>query len=171
VPGAGAYVRGRTQSYWQNGKPLQRRLPMAQWKICLRDRYPAYVSWEQFEKVQAMLQDNYSEYERNCTRGVPRPGQALLHGLVCCGQCGHKMVVQYKGGTQYLCTYLRGRYQVPVCQRIRADHPPISDPRKIAGHLSMSGRNSRTAVFPTGMLTPRAKAIGSHDRTDRLAIP
>jgi DNA invertase Pin-like site-specific DNA recombinase len=118
---AGAYVRGRTQSYWQNGKPLQRRLPMAQWKICLRDRYPAYVSWEQFEKIQAMLQDNYSEYERNCTRGVPRPGHALLHGLVCCGQCGHKMVVQYKGGTQYLCTYLRGRYQVPVCQRIRAD--------------------------------------------------
>jgi len=31
------------------------------------------------------------------------------------------MVVQYQGGTQYLCTYLRGQYQVPVCQRIRAD--------------------------------------------------
>jgi DNA invertase Pin-like site-specific DNA recombinase len=118
---AGAYVRGRTQTYWQNGKQLQRRLPMAQWKICLRDRYPAYVSWEQFEKIQAMLQDNYSEYARNRTRGVPRPGKALLHGLVCCGQCGHKMVVQYKGGTQYLCTYLRGQYQVPVCQRVRAD--------------------------------------------------
>lgn len=118
---AGAYVRGRTQTYWKNGKPLQRRLPLAQWKICLRDQYPAYVSWEQFEKIQAMLQDNYSEYDRNRTRGVPRPGKALLHGLVCCGQCGHKMVVQYKGGTQYLCTYLRGQYQVPVCQRVRAD--------------------------------------------------
>src|SRR6516165_12432712 len=118
---AGAYVRGRTQTYWKDGKPLQRRLPPAQWKICLRDRYPAYVSWAQFEKIQAMLQDNYSEYDRNRTRGIPRPGKALLHGLVCCGQCGHKMVVQYKGGTQYLCTYLRGQYQVPVCQRIRAD--------------------------------------------------
>jgi hypothetical protein len=118
---AGAYVRGRTQTYWKNGKQLQKRLPLAQWKICLHDKYPAYISWEQFEKIQAMLQDNYSAYDRNRTRGVPRPGKALLHGIVYCGQCGHKMVVQYKGETQYLCTYLRGQHQVPVCQRLRAD--------------------------------------------------
>ena len=118
---AGAYVRGRTQTFWKNGKQLQKRLPLAQWKICLRDKYPAYISWERFEKIQAMLQDNYSAYDRNRSRGVPRPGKALLHGIVYCGQCGHKMVVQYKGGTQYLCTYLRGQYQVPVCQRLRGD--------------------------------------------------
>lgn len=58
---AGAYVRGRTQTSWKNGQPLQKRLPLAQWKICLRDQYSAYISWEQFEKIQAMLQDNYSE--------------------------------------------------------------------------------------------------------------
>jgi hypothetical protein len=117
---AGAYVRGRTQTYWKHGRQLQRRLPLSQWKVCLRDRYPAYISWEQFEKIQAMLQDNYSEYDRNRTRGVPRSGEALLHGLVCCGECGHKMVVQYKGGTQYLCNYLRGQCQVPLCQRLPA---------------------------------------------------
>jgi DNA invertase Pin-like site-specific DNA recombinase len=122
---AGAYVRGRTQTYWKNGKQLQRRLPLSQWKICLQDQYPAYISWELFEKNQTMLQDNYSEYNRNRTRGIPRSGKALLHGLVCCGQCGHKMVVQYKGGTQYLCNQLRGQYQVPVCQRLPAD--PIDD--------------------------------------------
>lgn len=118
---AGAYVRGRTQTYWKNGKPLQRRLPLSQWKICLRDQYPAYITWEQFEKIQIMLQDNYSAYDRNRSRGIPRSGKALLHGLVCCGQCGHKMVVQYKGGTQYLCNQLRGQHQVPVCQRLPAD--------------------------------------------------
>ena len=118
---AGAYVRGRTQTYSKNGKQLQKRLPLEQWKICLRDKYPAYVSWERFEKIQAMLQDNYSAYDRNRSRGVPRAGKALLHGIVYCGQCGHKMVVQYKGGTQYLCTYLRGQHQIPVCQRLRAD--------------------------------------------------
>lgn len=122
---AGAYVRGRTQTYLRNGKQLQRRLPLSQWKICLRDRYPAYISWEQFEKNQTMLQDNYSEYNRNRTRGIPRSGKALLHGQVCCGQCGHKMVVQYKHGTQYLCNQLRGQYQVPVCQHLPAD--PIDD--------------------------------------------
>ncbi len=51
----------------------------------------------------------------------PVPGKALLHGIVYCGECGHKMVVQYKGRTQYLCTYLRGQYGVPVCERIPAD--------------------------------------------------
>jgi hypothetical protein len=68
-----------------------------------------------------MVRDNHSEYDRNKTRGVPRPGKALLHGLVYCGECGHKMVVQYKGRTCYLCNYLRQQYQVPVCQNLPAD--------------------------------------------------
>ncbi len=35
------------------------------------------------------------------------------------------MVVQYKGGTQYICNSLRQQFQVPVCQRIPGD--PIDD--------------------------------------------
>ena len=68
-----------------------------------------------------MLKDNHAEYDRNKTRGIPRPGKALLHGLVYCGECGHKMVVQYKGGTRYICNYLRQQYRTPVCQYIAAD--------------------------------------------------
>ena len=68
-----------------------------------------------------MLADNYAEYDRNKSRGVPRPGAALLHGIVYCGECGHKMVVQYKGGTRYLCNYLRQQHHTPVCQNIAAD--------------------------------------------------
>ena len=56
---------------------------------------------------------------------VPRPGKALLHGIVYCGECGHKLLVQYKNGTQYLCNYLRQQYATPVCQRMSAD--PIDD--------------------------------------------
>lgn len=118
---AGAYVRGRTQAYFQDGKQLRRRLPMSQWKICLKDKYPAYISWEQFEKIQAMLRDNYAEYDRNRTRGIPRSGKAVLQGLVYCGECGHKMVIQYKEACRYLCNYLRGQHQVPVCQCLRSD--------------------------------------------------
>jgi hypothetical protein len=84
----------------------------------VRDKYPAYVSWETFEKIQAMLHDNYAEYSRNKTRGVPREGAALLHGIVYCGACGHKMVVQYKSGSRYICNYLRQQHGVPVCQYI-----------------------------------------------------
>lgn len=68
-----------------------------------------------------MIQDNYSEYDKNKTRGVPRSGKALLHGLVYCGACGHKMCVQYKGGTRYICNALRQKYQVPVCQCLSGD--------------------------------------------------
>ena len=94
---------------------------MDQWKICLRDKYPAYIGWDTFERIQAMIRDNHSEYDRNKTRGVPRPGKALLHGIVYCGECGHKMVVQYKSGTHYICNYLRQQYRVPVCQNLPAD--------------------------------------------------
>lgn len=119
---AGAFVYGRTRTTRDpSGKATTKRLPMDQWRICVKDKYPAYVSWETFEKTQAILQDNYAEYDRNKSRGVPRPGSALLHGIVYCGECGHKMVVQYKGGTRYLCNYLRQQYRVPVCQYIPGD--------------------------------------------------
>lgn len=86
----------------------------------MKDKYPAYVSWDTFEKIQALLSDNHAEYDRNKTRGVPRDGQALLHGLVYCGECGHKMVVQYKNGTRYICNFLRQQHGSPVCQYIPA---------------------------------------------------
>jgi len=119
---AGAFVYGRSRTTRDpSGKVTVKRLPMDQWRICVKDKYLAYISWETFEKIQAMLKDNYAEYDRNKSRGVPRPGSALLHGIVYCGECGHKMVVQYKGGTRYLCNYLRQQYRVPVCQNIPGD--------------------------------------------------
>ncbi len=121
---AGAFVYGRTHSLPRDPAALrskQVRLPIEQWRIRVNDVYPAYISWETFERIQAMLLDNYAEYDRNKTRGVPRPGAALLHGMVYCGECGHKLVVQYKGGTRYLCNFLRQKYRVPVCQHIPGD--------------------------------------------------
>lgn len=121
---AGAFTYGRTQTIRDPvapGHAVTRRLPLEQWRIRVNDKYPAYISWESFEQIQTMLKDNHAEYDRNKTRGIPRPGKALLHGLVYCGACGHKMVVQYKGGAQYLCNYLRQQYRVAVCQYVPAD--------------------------------------------------
>ena len=114
---AGAFVYGRTRAAPKAPAPQQRdphRLPEPEWRVVIRDKYPAYIDWATFEKVQAMIRDNHSEYEKNKTRGVPRAGKALLHGLVSCGECGHKMLVQYKGKTRYICNFLR-KYQSPVC--------------------------------------------------------
>ena len=120
---AGTFVYGktRTQAPPGGGRSQQRRLPLAEWKVIVHDRYPAYVTWETFTRIQAILDDNYAAYAHNQRRGVPRQGAALLQGLVYCGSCGHKMVVQYKGGNQYLCNYLRSQALAPVCQRLPAD--------------------------------------------------
>src|SRR5262252_9502079 len=95
---AGTFVYGKTRMQGQpgSGRSQQRRLPLSEWKVIVHDRYPAYVTWETFARIQAILDDNYAVY-------------------------GHKMAVQYKGGNQYLCNYLRSQAQAPVCQRLPAD--------------------------------------------------
>lgn len=96
-------------------------MPRNQWRYCVQDKFPAYITWDLYERIQKMLSDNYSEYTRNKTRGVPRKGKALLHGITYCGECGHKMRVQYKGGTQYLCNHLKQQSGATTCQRIGGD--------------------------------------------------
>jgi DNA invertase Pin-like site-specific DNA recombinase len=120
---AGAFVYGRTRqkpSQRPGGQPIKSPRPGMDWRIVVRDKYPAYISWETFEKIQAMLRDNRAEYLRIKSRGIPRDGAALLHGITWCGECGHKMVVRYKGGSQYICNHLHQQHDVPVCQCLRA---------------------------------------------------
>ena len=121
---AGAFTYGKTKVLPQRksgcGRPRQQRRPMNEWSVIVKDRYPAYVSWETFEKIQAALRDNHAEYEEKQSRGVPRTGAVLLHGLLYCGQCGHKLVVHYRRGLQYDCDALWRKRQAPVCQRVPA---------------------------------------------------
>lgn len=125
---AGLFVYGRTRAV-PKGQSLrnnsQKQLPIEQWKIKVENKYPAYIDRNTYDKIRAMLKDNYAEYDRNKSRGIPRPGKAFLHGIVYCGECGHKMLVQYTPGTRYLCNHLRQQTGVPVCQFIPAD--PIDD--------------------------------------------
>jgi DNA invertase Pin-like site-specific DNA recombinase len=121
---AGAFVYGRnshTTARGPEGSVVRvKRLPMEQWKIVVKDKYPAYVEWEAFERIQQMLKDNHAEYERNMTRGVPRAGKALLAGLLYCGECAHKMMVRYSGASRYLCTFFHQQYGAPFCQNLPA---------------------------------------------------
>jgi DNA invertase Pin-like site-specific DNA recombinase len=119
---AGAYVYGRS---CQNAKTRQqrqrpRRLPRNEWLVLLRDRYPAYVSWEQFEDNQRRLEQNRS---RGGSRGSVRRGRALLTGLVVCGRCGYRLRTQYCGPAskpRYDCSAKSSVYGAPRCQSMSA---------------------------------------------------
>ena len=46
---------------------------------------------------------------------------ALLQGIAWCGECGHKLVVQYANGNRYACTHLQHTQGAPMCQLLPAD--------------------------------------------------
>lgn len=118
---AGAFVRGRRRTTLRAGKRLARWVDRAEWPICVQGAYPAYIDWETFETIQAMLHDNHADYLGKLSRGAPRSGKGLLSGLLCCGECGHKLRVHYRSEVYYSCDFLRNKYGVGQrCQRVAA---------------------------------------------------
>ncbi len=92
--------------------------PIEEWWIVVKDRYPPYINWPTYEKIRDIVRDNRAEYMRIKTRGAPRDGDVLLHGIAWCARCGHKMYVRYKGGGEYVCNHLRSHEGLPACQHI-----------------------------------------------------
>jgi DNA invertase Pin-like site-specific DNA recombinase len=120
---AGAFVYGRTRIRTlprDGGSPGKEPRPIEEWRIVVKDRYPPYIDWPTYEKIRAVVRDNRAEYMRTKTRGAPRDGDLLLHGIAWCARCGHKMYVRYKGGGEYVCNHLRSHEGLPACQHIRA---------------------------------------------------
>lgn len=119
---AGAYVYGQREydpfdRSPTTGKAKTKARPVADWPVCVRDAYPAYLTWEQFVANQQLLRDNWF---RSGTRGATRRGQALLQGIVRCGRCGGRMSMFYystkeKRAPGYGCVsgYMNGG---PTCQ-------------------------------------------------------
>lgn len=118
---AGAYAYGRFRRQRAPGKmhAAAKLLPMDQWKVLLRDRLPAYITWEQYLANRERLRQNASRCE---CRGVPRGGSALLPGLIHCGCCGWRMHAQYRRGRngRYTCARAQHEPDVPPCPGIAA---------------------------------------------------
>jgi DNA invertase Pin-like site-specific DNA recombinase len=161
--GAAAYGRTRWKKSENTGKMQETKLPRNEWRYCVLDKFPQYISWDTFERIQTMLGDNYTEYARNKTRGVPREGKALLHGIVYCGECGHKMCVQYKGGTQYLCNHLKQQTGAPVCQRIAGDAIDDTVVSWFFEALSVAEINVAAAALQTTD-TEHAQVVAAHQQ-------
>jgi len=127
---AGAFVYGRTRMHAggrEGASKMKAPRPVGEWRIVVKDRYPAYIDWPTYEKINAALKDNRAEYMRIKTRGAPRDGDLLLHGIAWCARCGHKMYVRYKsrGGEyvkhgdseRYRCGLSRNSLAVPIRHR------------------------------------------------------
>ena len=61
-------------------------------RVLIQNRFPAYLSWETFEKIQEKLRENS---HLGTSMSAPRHGPSVLAGLVVCGRCGHRMLVSY----------------------------------------------------------------------------
>jgi DNA invertase Pin-like site-specific DNA recombinase len=86
--------------------------------VLLEDRCPAYITAARFWSNQQRLDSNRARAE---SPGAVRQGPSLLGGLLVCGQCGRRLLVQYVNagtGLRYSC--LRGAtdYGEPRCQNL-----------------------------------------------------
>jgi DNA invertase Pin-like site-specific DNA recombinase len=123
---AGAYVYGFRPSDPRQRKPGRPKsgrisgLAAEDCQVFLKDRFPAYISWERFEANRTRLAANRSRAE---SAGAIRDGSALLAGVVWCGRCGKRMYVRYGRTGQrpaYICSTLRSDYGLPLCQSAAA---------------------------------------------------
>ncbi len=120
---AGAFVYGRKQIEripGRQGRSTKTSRPFEQWRIVVKDRYPAYIDWATYEKILTILSDNRADYINSTTRGAPRRGQLLLQGIVWCARCAHKMYIRYKNRGEYVCNHLHNQKGAPACQTLRA---------------------------------------------------
>lgn len=97
----GAYAFGKTQSRvrvveGRARKTAGHRKPRPEWIVLIREHHPGYISWEQYERNQALIASNAhmkSRMEPKAGRG----GRALLSGMLRCRRCGRMLHVSYTG--------------------------------------------------------------------------
>jgi DNA invertase Pin-like site-specific DNA recombinase len=122
---AGAYVYGRascdkTRIKPGRSTPGRRLAPREEW-ILLRDRIPAYISWEQFEANQQRLRDN--SFCRELPRTKDGRAPTLLNRIITCGHCGRPMAVRNTGALvhrRYACDAAHMEFGGPLCQSVSA---------------------------------------------------
>jgi len=123
----GAYVFGRTKVIKEldengNSKSRQIKQNMDDWDVIIKDHHPAFISWEQYLKIQQQIQKNSAPPKSQASQ-VAREGSALLQGLARCGNCGRAMHVNYHGQGKksypyYVCNTAHRHFSQGYCQSI-----------------------------------------------------
>jgi DNA invertase Pin-like site-specific DNA recombinase/transposase len=126
----GTYVYGRSKivkELDEEGNTKSRLITkdMKDWDVIIHDHHPAYITWDQYLKIQKQIEKNIAPLKSHSSK-VIREGSALLQGLARCGKCGRSMTIgyhsqskkayhyykcnmQYKGFTSSFCQSIGGR--------------------------------------------------------------
>ena len=125
---AGAYVYGRypfdpTRRSAGKSKLSRRNVPPAEWVCLIKDKVPAYITWDQYEQNR-----------RRCAANSRGPGSkqatgrasTLLNGIVRCGRCGKPMAARNartSANPRYVCDSEYQEFGGSRCQSLVAAYP------------------------------------------------
>jgi len=131
----GAYAFGKTKTKTtviegRARKTVGHPKPRGEWTVLLPGHHPGYISWEQYERHQAMLAAN-AHMKSGMQPKAGRGGRALLSGVLRCRRCGRMLYVSYSGRQGMVLRY-----------RCQGDHQRSGDPRC----LTFSGLRVERAV-------------------------
>ncbi len=123
----GAYVFGQTKMVKEldehgNQKSRQKSQKMEDWGVIIHNHHPAYISWDQYLKIQKQIEKNTPPPKSESSQ-VIREGSALLQGLASCGNCGRAMHINYhnqgnKCYPYYVCNMANRNFGAGICQSV-----------------------------------------------------
>lgn len=107
---AGVYTFGRYKSSKKinpDGEiySVTKRQPMDQWMVMLKDHHCQYITFEEYEKNNQLLQLNKVSNVDSLLAGPAREGDTLLQGLLVCGVCGRHLTIRYTINNKIIPTY------------------------------------------------------------------
>lgn len=125
---AGAHIYGRspldpTRRAPHKPKSGRRNAPPEEWVCLLKDKVPAYISWDQYEENQRRFAANDLG---GGSKGVTGRAPTLLNGIVRCGRCGKPMGARNaraNANPRYACDSEYQEYGGPRCQSAVAAYP------------------------------------------------
>jgi len=98
---AGAYTYGRSKrkTVLADGRKrvvTQHFSDPQEWAILIKEHHAGYISWEQYERNVATLRQNV--HMKGCMeKGGIRGGASVFAGILRCGTCGRRVLVNYSG--------------------------------------------------------------------------
>jgi DNA invertase Pin-like site-specific DNA recombinase len=126
---AGAYAYGRhpldrTRRGVGGSSSSRRWVPSEEWVCLLKDKLPAYITWEQYEENRRRLAAG--DLGRGAKKTAASRAPTLLNGIVRCGRCGGAMLARNaraSANPRYACDREFQEYGGPRCQSLVAAYP------------------------------------------------